>query len=238
MNDAPRDSRPRAHLERASDASGEAVLRLAGAWRLAAIAAIDAELRALQLPARLTVDGTQLVGTRQRGRARAPVPPAAERRVDRPRTERRPDHRPGAQPDRSGAGTAAASARAAPRNDRPSRQRRRPHGPRPPRVSRRGGPRTSRHGRSPAAAAAARAVRAVRAGLPERDPGRGARHAADRRRRDLPARPAGQAVRREHLRRRRRRHRCHAGVRADHRRHHRGRALRARPSPRSSGRCA
>jgi phospholipid/cholesterol/gamma-HCH transport system permease protein len=61
MNDAPRDSRPRAHLERASDASGEAVLRLAGAWRLATIAAIDAELRALQLPARLTVDGAQLV---------------------------------------------------------------------------------------------------------------------------------------------------------------------------------
>ena len=61
MNDAPRDSSPRAHLERASDASGAAVLRLAGAWRLAAIAAIDAELRALQLPARLTVDGAQLV---------------------------------------------------------------------------------------------------------------------------------------------------------------------------------
>ncbi|MGZ8273157.1 MAG: MlaE family ABC transporter permease [Burkholderiaceae bacterium] len=61
MNDAPRDSRPRAHLERASDASSAAVLRLAGAWRLAAIAAIDAELRALRLPARLTVDGAQLV---------------------------------------------------------------------------------------------------------------------------------------------------------------------------------
>jgi phospholipid/cholesterol/gamma-HCH transport system permease protein len=61
MNDAPRDSRPRAHLERASDASGEAVLRLAGSWRLAALAAIDAELGALQFPARLTVDGTELV---------------------------------------------------------------------------------------------------------------------------------------------------------------------------------
>ena len=61
MNDASRDSCPRAHLERASDASGDPVLRLAGAWRLVAIAAIDTELRALQLPARLTVDGAQLV---------------------------------------------------------------------------------------------------------------------------------------------------------------------------------
>ena len=60
MNDAPRDSRPRAHLERASDASGAGVLRLTGAWRLAAIDAIDAELRSLQLPARLTVDASQL----------------------------------------------------------------------------------------------------------------------------------------------------------------------------------
>jgi phospholipid/cholesterol/gamma-HCH transport system permease protein len=60
MNDAPRDSRPRAHLERAPDASGAGVLRLTGAWRLAALGAIDAELRGLQLPARLTVDGTQL----------------------------------------------------------------------------------------------------------------------------------------------------------------------------------
>jgi phospholipid/cholesterol/gamma-HCH transport system permease protein len=61
MNDASRDSRPRAHLERASDASGAAVLHLAGAWRLAALAVIDAELGALQLPARLTVDGARLV---------------------------------------------------------------------------------------------------------------------------------------------------------------------------------
>ena len=60
MNDAPRDSRPRAQLERAPDASGAGVLRLTGAWRLAALGAIDAELRGLQLPPRLTVDGTQL----------------------------------------------------------------------------------------------------------------------------------------------------------------------------------
>src|SRR5512135_2430188 len=60
MNDAPRDPRPRAHLERAADADGTAVLRLAGAWRLAGIAAIDAELRALALPPRLVVDATAL----------------------------------------------------------------------------------------------------------------------------------------------------------------------------------
>ena len=59
MNDAPRDIRPRAHLERASDAAGD-VLRLTGAWRLAGLEAIDAELRALQLPAQLTVDASQL----------------------------------------------------------------------------------------------------------------------------------------------------------------------------------
>jgi ABC-type transporter Mla MlaB component len=59
MNDAPRDSRPRAHLERASDAAGD-VLRLTGAWRLAGLEAIDAELRALQFPAQLTVDASQL----------------------------------------------------------------------------------------------------------------------------------------------------------------------------------
>ncbi len=59
MNDAPRDTRPRAHLERASDAAGD-VLRLTGSWRLAGLEAIDTELRALQLPARLTVDASQL----------------------------------------------------------------------------------------------------------------------------------------------------------------------------------
>ena len=59
MNDAPRDIQPRAHLERAPDAAGD-VLRLTGAWRLVAIAAIDAELRALQLPAQLTVDASRL----------------------------------------------------------------------------------------------------------------------------------------------------------------------------------
>ncbi|MGZ8261124.1 MAG: MlaE family ABC transporter permease [Caldimonas sp.] len=60
MNDAPRDSLPRAQLERAPDRSGADVLRLTGAWRLAAIAAIDAELGNLRLPERLTVDGTRL----------------------------------------------------------------------------------------------------------------------------------------------------------------------------------
>lgn len=60
MNDASRDSRPRAHLERAAGASGADVLRLAGAWRLATLAEIDAELRALALPPRLTVDGSAL----------------------------------------------------------------------------------------------------------------------------------------------------------------------------------
>jgi phospholipid/cholesterol/gamma-HCH transport system permease protein len=59
MNDAPSEIRPRAHLERASDASGD-VLRLTGAWRLVAIEAIDAELGALSLPAVLTVDASQL----------------------------------------------------------------------------------------------------------------------------------------------------------------------------------
>lgn len=59
MNDAPSEIRPRAHLERASDAAGD-VLRLTGAWRLGAIEAIDAELRALQLPERLTVDASRL----------------------------------------------------------------------------------------------------------------------------------------------------------------------------------
>jgi len=59
MNDAPRDLRPRAHLERASDAAGD-VLRLTGAWRLAGLEALDAQLRALKLPARLTVDASQL----------------------------------------------------------------------------------------------------------------------------------------------------------------------------------
>jgi phospholipid/cholesterol/gamma-HCH transport system permease protein len=58
MNDAPRDSRPRAHLERAADADGSAVLRLTGAWRLAGIAAIDTQLRTLALPSRLIVDAT------------------------------------------------------------------------------------------------------------------------------------------------------------------------------------
>jgi phospholipid/cholesterol/gamma-HCH transport system permease protein len=60
MNDAPRDLRPRAHIERAPDASGD-VLRLTGAWRLAGLEVIDAELRALQIPARLTVDASELV---------------------------------------------------------------------------------------------------------------------------------------------------------------------------------
>jgi phospholipid/cholesterol/gamma-HCH transport system permease protein len=59
MNDAPRDTQPRAHLERAPDAAGD-VLRLTGAWRLATIAAIDAELRALQLPPQLTIDASRL----------------------------------------------------------------------------------------------------------------------------------------------------------------------------------
>jgi phospholipid/cholesterol/gamma-HCH transport system permease protein len=59
MNDAPPDTRPRAHLQRATDAAGD-VLRLTGAWRLAGLEAIDTELRALQLPARLTVDASQL----------------------------------------------------------------------------------------------------------------------------------------------------------------------------------
>jgi phospholipid/cholesterol/gamma-HCH transport system permease protein len=60
MNDATRDSRPSAHLERASDASGSDVLRLAGAWRLAVLADIDTALRALAIPARLTVDASQV----------------------------------------------------------------------------------------------------------------------------------------------------------------------------------
>ena len=59
MNDAPRDLRPRAHLERASDAAGD-VLRLTGAWRLAGLEALDAQLRAFTLPASLTVDASQL----------------------------------------------------------------------------------------------------------------------------------------------------------------------------------
>ncbi len=59
MSDAPPDTRPRAQLERASDAAGD-VLRLTGAWRLAGLGLIDAELRALRLPARLTVDASQL----------------------------------------------------------------------------------------------------------------------------------------------------------------------------------
>jgi len=59
MNDAPRDIRPRAHLERASDAAGD-VLRLTGAWRLAGLEALDAQLRALKFPASLTVDASQL----------------------------------------------------------------------------------------------------------------------------------------------------------------------------------
>jgi phospholipid/cholesterol/gamma-HCH transport system permease protein len=60
MNDASPDHRPRAHLERASDASDAsgAVLRLSGAWRLATLADIDAQLGALALHAPLTVDGT------------------------------------------------------------------------------------------------------------------------------------------------------------------------------------
>jgi len=60
MNDASPDSRPRARLERASDASSGAVLRLAGAWRLATVPAIEAELSALTLPPRLSVDGSGL----------------------------------------------------------------------------------------------------------------------------------------------------------------------------------
>src|SRR5512134_2937173 len=59
MNDTPRDIRPRAQLERASGAAGD-VLRLTGAWRLAGLEAIDAELRALHLPAGLTVDASRL----------------------------------------------------------------------------------------------------------------------------------------------------------------------------------
>ncbi len=100
--------------------------------------------------------------------------------------------------------------------------------PRPPQFPWRGAGATSAVVPHTADAAAARTDGAVRAGLPERDPGRVAGHAADRRRRRLPARPAGRKIRRQHLRRRRRRHRRDARVRADHRRGHRRRPLRRR----------
>jgi phospholipid/cholesterol/gamma-HCH transport system permease protein len=58
MNDAPRDSPPRARLERAADASASPVLRLTGAWRLAALEDIEAQLRALSLPHPLTIDAS------------------------------------------------------------------------------------------------------------------------------------------------------------------------------------
>jgi phospholipid/cholesterol/gamma-HCH transport system permease protein len=57
MNDASPDPRPRATLERASDASGVDQLRLSGAWRLASLAEIDAQLRGLALRSRVVVDG-------------------------------------------------------------------------------------------------------------------------------------------------------------------------------------
>jgi phospholipid/cholesterol/gamma-HCH transport system permease protein len=57
MNDASRDSQPRATLERATDASGVDRLRLSGAWRLASLADIDAQLRGLALRSRVVVDG-------------------------------------------------------------------------------------------------------------------------------------------------------------------------------------
>jgi phospholipid/cholesterol/gamma-HCH transport system permease protein len=47
-------------LERAADASATDVLHLAGAWRLARLAEIDATLRALALPERLAVDASAL----------------------------------------------------------------------------------------------------------------------------------------------------------------------------------
>ena len=171
MNDAPRDLRPRAHIERASDASGD-VLRLTGAWRLAGLEAIDAELRALQLPARPHGRCKRACGARQRGRPRASVPPAAHRAVARPGRQRRAHHRAGAEPHRGNAGTAAAPAREPARGHRQPRQRHRPHRPRPSRVPRRRGPRHRRHRPAPAPPPDPRTVRAVRAGLPERDPGR------------------------------------------------------------------
>ena len=60
MNDAHRESPPRARLERAPDAPGVDVLRLSGSWRLAFLAEIDTELRSLALPAQLTIDGSEL----------------------------------------------------------------------------------------------------------------------------------------------------------------------------------
>jgi phospholipid/cholesterol/gamma-HCH transport system permease protein len=60
MNDAHRESPPRARLERAPDAAGVDVLRLSGSWRLAFLAEIDTELRSIELPAKLTVDGGEL----------------------------------------------------------------------------------------------------------------------------------------------------------------------------------
>ena len=60
MNDASRDSRPRAHFERAAGASGADVLRLSGAWRLAALPEIETELQEVRLSSPLTVDGSAL----------------------------------------------------------------------------------------------------------------------------------------------------------------------------------
>jgi phospholipid/cholesterol/gamma-HCH transport system permease protein len=57
MTDA---TRPRARLERATDAASPGVLRLAGDWRLAALADIDDELTGLYLSAPLVVDGSAL----------------------------------------------------------------------------------------------------------------------------------------------------------------------------------
>ena len=60
MNDASRDLRPRAHLERASGASGADVLRLSGAWRLNALGEIEAQLHELALPDGIAIDATGL----------------------------------------------------------------------------------------------------------------------------------------------------------------------------------
>ena len=60
MTDATRESRPRARFERGADASSPGVLRLAGAWRLAALGDIDTELTGLYLNTPLVVDGANV----------------------------------------------------------------------------------------------------------------------------------------------------------------------------------
>lgn len=58
MTDAHSAARPRARLEPA--AAGGARLRLSGSWRLASLAEIDTELRAVAVPAGAVIDGSEL----------------------------------------------------------------------------------------------------------------------------------------------------------------------------------